>query len=708
MDLPPELARLCSASGIMGLLVPMLASYAAFDMTRGRQSSRPGVAWRCLAFAGVAFGTGVASAHVILMSGVDLGFPLGYHPGGAFGALLLAMALALLALGWSTARGASGWRVLSGGVGLGSSILVCQMVSMQTMGLRPGVDWTWPHLLGAWALAVALSVLGLGLFWRLRRRVEPAFTRVQIFGQALPAAVLGLAVVASQSLVIGAANLDEQTFSAFDLRLPSGTLLMLASFGSVSVLTMMLVSSMLEARMRASLRRAKSEIELRSVTDALTELANRVMFEGALANAVREADAHQGHVVLLFIDLDGFKPINELFGHHSGDRMLREIGGRLRALARPEDLVARLGADEFLMLLNGSLQPSEVARLAETVLETVNQPCQLGGREASVTCSIGIATYPEHGPLQTLIAHAEAAMRAAKAGGGAAHCGFEPHMMGNAREHVELLQDLRHALAQGELQLHYQPKVHAPSGEVTGAEALMRWQHPTRGMIGPTVFIPIAERHGLIATLGNWVIDEACRQLRVWRDEGLRMRVAINLSVHQLRQPDLADRVEAALRRHRVKPDLLTCEITESVAMEDPDSMMKTFEKLAGIGVHISIDDFGTGYSSLSYLRRLPAGELKIDRSFVFDLESSSDARAVVDAVVKLAQALGLKVVAEGVETEAQHEILRSLGCDELQGYLFARPMTPQAMSEWALGGAGPRVMGFRESMFEAGSGALL
>ena len=236
----------------------------------------------------------------------------------------------------------------------------------------------------------------------------------------------------------------------------------------------------------------------------------------------------------------------------------------------------------------------------------------------------------------------------------------------------------------------------------------MRWQYPQRGLVGPAEFIPIAERFGLIGAIGNWLIDEACRQAGQWRDEGLRMRVAINLSAYQLRHADLADRIDAALKRHRINPQLLTCEITESVAMEDASNAIRMVEKLGAMGVNISIDDFGTGYSSLAYLRKLRTGELKIDRSFVLDLETSADARAVVDAVVKLAQALGLKVVAEGVETEAQHEILRAFGCHELQGFLFARPMSAPALSAWAMDDEGTRNLEFRDSLYKAtAAGAL-
>jgi EAL domain-containing protein (putative c-di-GMP-specific phosphodiesterase class I) len=273
-------------------------------------------------------------------------------------------------------------------------------------------------------------------------------------------------------------------------------------------------------------------------------------------------------------------------------------------------------------------------------------------------------------------------------------------MVAGARDQVELLHDLRRAIEHGELELYYQPKIHAPSGQITGAEALMRWHHPQRGMVSPAVFIPLAERFGLINALGNWLIEDACRQIRVWREQGLRMRVAINLSVHQLRQPDLPKRIERALRAHRIEPSLLTCEITESAAMDDTRANLQILEELSAIGVHLSIDDFGTGYSSLSYLRKLPSEELKIDRSFVLDLESSADARAIVDAVVKLAQALGLKVVAEGVETAEQQDILRSLGCNELQGFLFAKPMSAKALALWAMNDEGPAPIDFRASLF--------
>jgi diguanylate cyclase (GGDEF)-like protein len=478
---------------------------------------------------------------------------------------------------------------------------------------------------------------------------------------------------------------------------------LLATVGSISLLLAMLLWSLLDTRMQASLRRAQGELHKQSLRDPLTRLPNRLMFEGTLAQAVQRADAASNRLALLFIGIDGFKHVNQAFGHRGGDHLLRTLTTRLRSLAMPH-MVARVGGDEFVMLLTENPSEEDASKVAAQLHESLGRPVAINGQETSVACSIGMAMYPEHGALSTLMAHADAAMRECKSTGGATHCLFEPRMVSGARDQASLLRDLRRAMARGQFELYYQPKIDAPSGEITGAEALIRWHHPKRGTISPAVFIPMAERFGLIGPLGLWVIDEACRQAGLWRDEGLRMRVAINLSPYQLRDPELAGHIAAALKKHRINPKLLTCEITESVAMQDSTNTMNSFAALAAVGVHISIDDFGTGYSSLSYLRKLPAEELKIDRSFVLDLETSSDARAVVDAVVKLGQALHLKVVAEGVETEAQNQILRGLGCNELQGYLFARPMAAKALTLWAINDVGPRSLEFRSSLFQPAS----
>jgi diguanylate cyclase (GGDEF)-like protein len=432
--------------------------------------------------------------------------------------------------------------------------------------------------------------------------------------------------------------------------------------------------------------------------DALTGLPTRVFFERRLTESAKRADSRKGRLAVLFIDLDGFKPVNDTFGHSSGDRVLERVGKRLRTWVRSNDVAARVGGDEFLLLLNGADQDS-AAQTAAFVIEALSKPYRIDEREVTISCSIGIALYPDRCAASKLIARADAAMYAAKRAGGSRHCFFSPEMDMDAEANFDMLRDLRQALAGDGLELFFQPKIDARSGKVTAAEALIRWQHPKRGLLPPDAFIPLAERSGLIGPLGNWVIEAACKQARVWRDSGLRMRVAINLSAHQMRQDDLADRIADSLRRHRIHPSLLTCEITESAAMEDTGITQETFRRLGELGAHLSIDDFGTGYSSLSYLRQLPAEELKIDMSFVKDVDRSPDARAVVDAVVKLAHALGLKVVAEGVETPRQQQTLVELGCDELQGFLFAKPMTARALLLWALADRS-KLSDFRDSLF--------
>jgi diguanylate cyclase len=416
--------------------------------------------------------------------------------------------------------------------------------------------------------------------------------------------------------------------------------------------------------------------------DQLTSLLSRPDFEGLLDDCANKCDRSGQKVAVLCIGLDAFRAINTSHSHAVGDTVLRETAKRLSAFMGDKPYAARVGGDEFTVLIKAD---EGFARQAATrLLEKLHAPFVVDGHSLRLTASIGIAVYPDHGARQRLLAHAALAMRTVKLGGGAGYSVFDVAMGVDVREQADMLQDLRQAIDRNELQLYYQPKIDANSLQITAAEALLRWHHPQRGMVSPTVFIPLAERHGLIAELGNWVLEEACVQAARWRRQGLRMRVAINISGHQLRQDGLVSEIESCLQRHGIKPERLTCEITESVAMENTAHTRAAFDRLRQAGLHVSIDDFGTGHSSLASLRRLPAAELKIDRAFVVDLDTSAKARSIVQAIVQMARSLNLRVVAEGVETEAQRDALLSLGCDELQGYLFAKPMTAQALALWA------------------------
>jgi diguanylate cyclase (GGDEF)-like protein len=663
-------------------------------------TAHAGEATRWRVGAAVGLGTGIWASTVVGLSAAPVHFPLGYHPVGALASWALAALVGVLSLALPALPRRARLGSVAATLVLGIGMLAVQWGVLAATGVRPGPQWRLQELAPALLLAATGSgILLASLSWRQR---TPR-SRWGAIGAATAALVWSVALLTSQHLLLVAAGLAEQSFSAYEHRLAATSLTLLATVGTTALLAVMLLLARLDARARSSLVRTQGELEAQTLRDPLTSLPNRVSFEGTLAQAAARADAQRGGLALLFINVDRFKHVNQGFGHSGGDRLLREIASRLRSFARPH-MVARVGGDEFVVLLNDNPSQDEVAAQAAGLLARLSEPFApegQDGQESAVSCSIGIALYPRDGAMSRLMAHADVAMRECKATGGASYCFFEPRMVSGAREQSELLRDLRLALPRRELELFYQPKIHAPSGEITGAEALVRWRHPRRGLVSPAVFIPVAERFGLIRSIGDWVIDEACRQARAWRDEGLRMRVAINLSPFQLRDPELGARIEAALEKYQINPKLLTCEITESVAMEDSQATARFFAALAGVGVHISIDDFGTGYSSLAYLRKLPAEELKIDCSFVCDLETSDEARTVVSAVVKLGQALNLKVVAEGVETEAQNQILRSLGCDELQGYLFARPMSAKALALWAINDVGPRPIVFRPSLFQ-------
>lgn len=650
-------------------------------------------AWRLVI--ALALGSAVWSAHLVMVSACGPSFPVGYSMLGAMATGAMALVFAAFTAWTLNLPQVSLHRAGLAGLIFSLGVLMTSYLGVNAIGLAAGAGF---ESLGV-VLSIGVTCAGvastmLAAYDQQKRNQTGWWPPVKV------SCLLGFTLVLSHFLMLSAVEWGEPKVLRSH-SLSGSTLTALAGAGSLVLLVALWLGLMIEARLRASLLQANGQLERSAQTDTLTGLPNRLRFEAELVHAARKADDQRGQLALLFIDLDGFKPINEVFGHHGGDQVLREVSSRLRSLVGPHDRLGRLGADEFLLLLTQDPSEESAAAFAQKVVNLLSTPCKLQNRQAIVSCSIGVAMYPTHGSASTLIAHADLAMRASKAVGGSAFSFFEACMMSDVREQVELLQDLRHALGQRQFELLYQLKINAPSCEITGAEALLRWRHPKRGVIGPMVFIPLAERFGLINAIGAWVIEESCRQIHAWQKEGLRMRLSVNLSVHQLRQLDLPDRIAETLKRYQINPDLLTCEITESVAMDDEQSTLVLFEKLAAVGVHISIDDFGTGYSSLSYLRKLPANELKIDRSFVLDLEASSDARTLVEAVIKMAQALSLRVVAEGVETEAQHQILRALGCDILQGFLFAKPMTAQALVLWALMDGGPQHIDFRRSLID-------
>ncbi len=683
------------------VLLASFASFVTLDLASRVRAASARMARAWWAGGSLAMGTGIWSMHFVGMLGFRLDVPLGYEAWTTFSSWLAALVASGIALAIAS-RDALPRRMLAlGSVSMATAICGMHYLGMAALQLAPGIVWHWPTVALSVLVALLASAAALLIFFRMRLYRG----RQRVLMQLAAAIVMGVAIAGMHYTGMAAASFPFGVVCLSADALGGEGLGVLVACAASLMLTSALLTSVLDARMQAreallsnslrdaneQLRSANDELQRLAFQDGLTGLPNRMLFADRLEHASRRLGRSRGadargqteKLAVLFMDLDGFKPINDLYGHGAGDQVLREVAQRLRFIAREADTLARIGGDEFVLLMEGLSGPGDAVSLAERFIASLKRPIECEGRAVELTCSVGIALFPDHAHADKLLACADAAMYVAKRQGGGGYALYDSSMVNDGGEQVELRQALRHAVDRGELQLHYQPKVEAGSARVHGVEALLRWRHPERGLVSPAQFIPIAERFGLIGSIGKWVIDEACAQLARWRQQGHRFRVAVNLSPYQLRQADLVHHISAALARHDLDPGSLVCEITETVAMEDTAVTFDMLNGLAAIGVEVSIDDFGVGYSSLSYLRRLPARQLKIDRSFVKDVDHSADARAVVEAVVRLAHALGLQVVAEGVETEVQRDILEAMHCNLLQGYYFARPMGPDQLDAW-------------------------
>ena len=417
--------------------------------------------------------------------------------------------------------------------------------------------------------------------------------------------------------------------------------------------------------------------------DGLTGLPNRLLMQDRLQQAIVKARRGGGLVALMFIDLDRFKTVNDSFGRVIADALLKQVAERLRNCLRDTDTVARLGGDEFIIMLPDAATAQVVGEVAQRVLIEFSRPFRDGDQEMYVSASIGISLFPRDGSdPDELVKHADRAMYSAKDSGRNMYRYFTEDLNLEVHEKVMLESGLRRAIKGGELRLFYQPKIDLATNRVIGAESLARWQHPTLGLISAAKFIPVAEESGLIVELGEWVLRAACEQLRTWQQEGVALQVAVNVSARQLHHGNLADLVMAVMTDSHVDPRLIEIELTESAIMQHTQASISTLERLKSYGISIAIDDFGTGYSSLSYLKRLPLDILKIDPSFVRDITTDRNDEAIVRAIIGLARSLGKKVIAEGVEEDAQLSFLNAYGCNFGQGFLFGRPTSAEAFAD--------------------------
>lgn len=665
-------------------LVAIFSSFVALDLAR-RVTESSGLAARIwLIFGSLAMGSGIWCMHFVGMLAFELPIPLGYD-------------LFITALSWVAAVLASGIalyiasrknlhipQLILGSIAMGVGISLMHYVGMLAMRMSPAIQWNpWLFSLSI-GMAVGASFAALLIFFWMRSR--PA--EQVLAWQTLASVVMGSAIIAMHYTGMAASEFPVGSIcrSAYGINtqwlgyaLGGFTFLLLATT---------LITALLDTRLQAhiaalnkSLDTANHELLQSALRDPLTHLPNRLIFENYLDHMASQVSRNGGQSAIMLVNLDGFKLINETLGYQSGDEVLRQVAIRLQEKGRSSDTIARIGGDDFIILADTEGQLETATALAQRIINIIGEPLGVNGNEIFLTCSIGISLYPDDGAVDKMIANADAAMHQSKRSGKSTFYFYSPSMNTGMNRLLSMQSDLKTAIAGNLLALYYQPKVDAVTQEIVGVEALLRWNHPNLGMVSPVEFIPLAENCGLIVPLGNWVIDAAIRQVADWMQSARTMPVAINLSAYQLNQSDLLQRISAALERHQVPAELIMLEITESVVMQNAESSLELMKRLTEIGIRFSIDDFGTGYSSLSYLRRFVTSQLKIDRSFILDMEHSEDARAIVGAIVQLAHALGMRVVAEGVENRAQYRYLQTLGCDEIQGFLFSRPVPANEIS---------------------------
>lgn len=670
----------------LSFAVAVSASYASL-ITLGRiRAAQTAVDRRWWLLGGaLALGIGIWSMHFIGMLAYRMPVPVGYDPWITAFSCLMAVVASAYALWLVTCGALTTQRLILGALVIGTAVAAMHSVGMMAMRMQPALEYHRGWLLAALGVAVFAAGVALAIADRIREHAPRAWLHYTMAALAMGSAIAGAHYTAMAAIRFA----DGSVCSA---ALPSGmspdmlatlvaalTAALLGTAITVSALDRVLHAR--TGRLSASLREANAQLTHLSQHDALTGLPNRRLLVAQMNAMIERAQYARTAFAVFYIDLDAFKGVNDSFGHAVGDRLLARVGRLLRAMPQADGITARLGGDEFVLAtpVHGSAQAVETA---EAVLRQLRDALALEGHaDMRVTASIGVARFPDDGAnAEALLAHADAAMYHSKQSGRNLVSVYRPGMAEDAQTQGQLAYELRRALETDGLALHYQPQIDGFRGDWVGVEALLRWHHPQLGAIAPVRFVAVAERMGLIVDLGNWVLETACRQYAAWREAGLRVpTISVNISPVQFRGDHFVAQVEDAMRRHAMPRHALTLEITESMAMQEPDRASELLERLARSGARISIDDFGTGYSSLAYLAQLPAHELKIDRRFVGRIEDSPRDRVIVQSIILLGGQLGLDIVAEGVESAGQAQMLVDMGCSRLQGYHFARP-APAAM----------------------------
>ncbi|WDS37207.1 MHYT domain-containing protein [Pseudoxanthomonas sp.] len=613
---------------LASFVVAAVAAYAALSMTGRITANRGRIASCWLVGGACVMGLGVWSMHFIGMLAFKLPIPQGYDLLITGYSLLIAVGASGYALWMVTRPALPSGQLLGGGLIMGCGVAAMHYVGMAAMRMQPGIDYDplWFSL--SVLIAIAASISALWIFFRLRSetRGQPPFLRI------IAAAVMGFAIAGMHYTGMAAARFPAGAIcgaAVKDGASPHWLASLVGTF-TFAILGIALVVSMLDRRLQErttllteSLIKARHELTHLAMHDSLTRLPNRALMETRLSQAIDDAQRGGSRFAVMFIDLDGFKGINDTYGHEAGDQLLLQLASSLMESLRPEDTIARLGGDEFVVLTTIET-PEDAASTAQTLLRLACLPLKIDRLEIAISASIGVALYPDNGlQAQELLAHADAAMYAVKERGRNGYQLFKPDMRKGTHQRITLAQDLRQALDGSHLQLDYRPRRRTPEGPVLGLDALVRWRHPQYGQIPPADFIPLAEHSGLSLELGRWVLEEACRQLALWRSEGhLPGSMAVSLSPTQFRSELLHHDIKDALQRHDLPGSLLVLGVSESVAMHDPAGSLSIFKRLSDLGVSLSIDDFYTGYASLTQRRTMPASELAIDRDPMRDATS--------------------------------------------------------------------------------------
>ena len=604
-------------------------------------------------------------------------------------------------------------RILAGSTAAAAGISATYWTTLAALGPgRPAAGIVRPLI-----LSLTLAFAAFSSAFLLRYRVGPKRSWTGLTARAT-ASLLGAAALLL--LPLGAWHGGTLDFGSFGQGPGAGRQLLGAALGAAALAILAITRVAIFYERRLADRRAQWAHELEEVHtrlqylathDSLTGLPNWLLFRERLAQALADTGRPERAIAVAVLDLDHFSSLNHSLGHGTGDWLLSEVARRVSSVLRPGDLLARLGSDEFVVLVDSLAARLDAETITRNILAELREPFAVNGTDVSVRPSIGVSVWPDDGRrVDDLLAHAEVAMALAKERGGAVQF-FQRGMTDSVHERLALENDLRRAMVAGEFELSFQPVLSAGTGRIITAEALLRWHHPRRGVIGPSSFVPLAEETGLMIPLGEWVIRAACRYGAAWQlGHGADIRVAINLSATQFRHQNLVEVIRCALAAENLEPRCLEIELTESAVMTNPEESVGVLKQLRKMGVTVAVDDFGTGYSSLSYLRRFPIDKLKIDRSFVRDLATSRTDESIVRAIIALAHSVGLQVVAEGVETEEQLRCVRALGCDHWQGYYCCEPQPAElfgAMLHDQLSGRTTAADGFARGAPAAGAATL-